>query len=261
MPEWCISGLVNSHIPTESELSAESSQQQYPLGTQLRKNGCLYRYSKAGAAMASGHQGFLKGNYYQVPGKAGNSATSGFEGAIYANIAIGATSFQIIDTDAAKNLYEDALACIYDSTNACYRPVRIIGNDVSDGTSTTCYIADPGFKYAQTTSFGITVYLSEYGNIRSLLSVGSTYTTAMGYALFPIQSGYYFWLQTAGRITGVTGASTWPGQTAYVREVYANTDGSLITGGADVLYQRVGHLLGRTASDYGDNCIMLQLDQ
>ena len=81
----------------------------------------------------------------------------------------------------------------------------------------------------------------------------------MGYAKFPVTTGYFFWLQTAGRISGVTGASTWPGQTQYYRDVYANTDGSLLTYSSGK--QRVGYLLFRTAIDYGDNTIMLQLDQ
>ncbi len=31
-------------------------------------------------------------------------------------------------------------------------------------------------------------------------------------------------------------------------------------GGTTELYQRIGYLLARTASDYGDNFVMLQLD-
>lgn len=246
--------------PTEADLFTQSVGQKYPIGTQYRKNGLLFRRSKAGATNTE--RGFLKGNYFQVPGKAGNSVNSGFEGAFYAAVAAGDTSFKIADTAAVKNEYEGALLVIYDDTNLIYDQYTVIANDATNATTTTCYIAPPGFKHAgATTSCGITVYRNEYMGIRGYATCGA-YGSALGYAKFTITSGYFFWLQTAGRISGVTGASTWPGQTAYQRDVYCNTDGSLIGITATTyLYQRVGFLLHRTASDYGDNTIMLQLDQ
>ena len=258
LPSHCLEGLVNLEVPSEADLFTESSIQKYPIATQLRKDGALFRYSKAGAAMAD--RGFLKGNYYQVPGKAGNSAGSGFEGALSAAVAAGATSFAIADTAATKNLYQGAYFVVYNDTDTTYEKHIIIGNDATNATTTTCYIAPPGFKKALTTAYGVTIYLSSYQNVRSMATVGS-YGSALGYATFNITSGYFFWMQTAGPISGVTGASTWPGQTAYQRDVYCNTDGSLIgITSTTYLYQRVGFLLGRTASDYGDNFIMLQLD-
>ncbi len=251
---WMRSDLINTEIPDESDLFLQTAGQKYPIGTQLRLGQNLYRYSKAGAAMAD--RGFLKGNYFQIPGKAGNSANSGFEGAMYAAAAAGATNFTIADTAAAKNEYENALLVIYNDTDTIYDQYVILGNDVTNATTTKLYIASPGFKYAVTTSYGITIYRNEYMGIRTMTG---GYMSCLGYAGLNITSAYYFWLKTAGRISGITGASTWPGQTQYYRDVYCNTDGSLI--GYTAGYQKVGYLLGRTASDYGDNCIMLQLDQ
>jgi len=254
--DWVLKKVANTMLtmPSEADLFTESASQSYPIGTQLRKNGILARYCKAGAAMTA--VGFLKGNYFLCPGSAGNNANSGFEGAMYADVAAGATSFTIADTAAAKNEYENAVLVIYDDTNSKYQQYRILGNDVSNGTITTLYIAPPGFKVAVTTSYGITIYRNPYMNIRAM---SGGYMSALGYARHSITSGYYFWLVTAGEVSGVTGASTWPGQTQYYRDVYCNTDGSLI--GYTAGYQRVGLLLSRTASDYGDNYIMLQLDQ
>ncbi len=253
LPNWVKDSLNNLVVPTEADLVTESVSQKYPLGAKCVKENGIWRYCKAGAAMTA--IGFLKGNYTQCPGKAGNSAGAGFEGAMYAAVAAGATSFTIADTAATKNLYEGAILVIYDDTNSLYQHYRVIGNDVSNGTYTTLYIAPPGFKAAVTASYGITIYLSPYINIRAM---SGGYMSAMGWAKFSITSAYYFWLQTAGIITGVTGASTWPGQTQYYRDVYCNTDGSLI--GYTAGYQRVGYLLARTASDYGDNLVMLQMD-
>lgn len=257
LPNYVTTDEIKTTLPSEADLVTQSATKEYPLGTKFVTNDAIFRYCKAGAAMTQA--GFLKGNYFQCPGKAGNSAGAGFEGAPYAAIAAGDKSFSIADTAATENLYEGAYLAVYGSSY--FDTYRVIGNDASDGTSTTLYIAthSDGFKAAITTSIGITVYLNPYQGIRQV-AAGGGYMSAMGYSkIASITSGYYFWLQTAGQVSGITGASTWPGQTQYYRDVYCNTDGSLI--GYTAGYQRVGYLLSRTASDYGDNFIMLQLDQ
>jgi len=254
LPEWIMPEFVNVEIPTEADLVTESSGQKYPLGSKLVKRDGIWRYCKAGAAMAA--YGFLKGCYTQIPGKAGNNVGAGYEGAAYEAAAAGATAIKITDTAATKNLYAGGLLTIYNDTDKRYADYEIIGNDASNATYTIIYIAPPGLKDALTTAYGIDAYLSPYYNVRGLTG---GYMSALGYAKMNITTLYYFWLFTAGRISGITGASTWPGQTQYYRDVYANTDGSLITYTAG--YQRIGYLLFRTASDYGDNTIMLQLDQ
>jgi len=255
LPEYVMPDEINTEIPTEADLVTQhTATKKYPWGTKVVKKDGIWRYCKAGATMTS--VGFLKGNYIQCPGKAGNSAGAGFEGAFYAAVVAGDTSFLIADTAATKNLYQGALLVIYNDTEVRYDQYEVFGNDASTGVYTKCYIGSPGFKTAHSTSIGITVYLSEYSGIRTMTG---GYMSAMGWAKMSITSTYNFWLQTAGRISGITGASTWPGRTQYYRDVYCNTDGSLI--GYTAGYQRVGYLLARTASDYGDNFIMLQLDQ
>jgi hypothetical protein len=260
LPEYVMPEHVNSKIPTEAELFQQSSVQLYPISAQLTMQDGLWRYSKAGAAMAAA--GFLKCNYTQIPGKAGNSVGCGFEGAFYAAVAAGALSFKIADTAATKNLYKGARLVIYDDTNVAYQEYTVIGNDASTGVYTVCYIGEPGFAYATTTSSGITIYLNNYLNVRNQAD-GGGYASCIGAARLSVTSGYFFWLKTAGPTSGLTGASTWPGQTQYQRDVFCNTDGSIITGasGTTELYQRIGYLLGRTASDYGDNLVMLDLDK
>ncbi len=255
LPPWVRKDVLNLHVPDEAAIFTQEANQNYPIGTKLITFEDTYRYCKAGAAMAD--VGFLKCNYTQVPGKAGNSVACGFEGAFYAAVAAGDTSFAIADTAAAENEYEGALLVIYNDTTVRYDQYRILGNDASDGTSTTLYIAPPGFKTLHSTSIGITVYRNRYINVRSF-SAGGGYASAIGAARMSITSAYFFWLKVAGPTSGLTGASTWPGQTQYYRDVYVNTDGSVITYNAG--YQRVGYLANRTASDYGDNCVVLQLD-
>jgi len=260
LPEWIMPDFANAEIPDEADLWAESATQKYPIGAQLSMNDCLYRYARSGEAMSA--VSFLKCLYTQCPGKAGNSVGAGFEGAAYKAVAAGGTAIKIADTAATKNLYEGALLVIYNDTDKCYDQYIVIGNDASNGTYTILYIAPPGLKNALTTSYGITVYLNPYMDIRAF-STGGGYASAAGFAKFDISAaGKFFWLLTAGRVSGIAGASTWPGQTQYRRDVYANTDGSVIGGDSTTIYyQRIGYLLARTASDYGDNQIMLQLDE
>ena len=257
--DWVLADLAKEMMamPSEADLFTQTVGQHYPIGTQLRKNGKLYRYSKAGAAMTS--VGFLKFFNLRCPGLAGNSVGEGYEAAMAAAVVAGQTYFDISDTAAAKNEYENAYAAWYDDTNSMYDDAIVIGNDKSNGTTTRCYIAPPGFKGAHAAAVQVTVYRNPYIDIRGATN---NFKSAAGWAKFSITSAYYFWLQTAGMISGITGASTWPGQTAYQRDVYCNTDGSLIGITATTyLYQRVGSLLAGTSATYGDNFIMLQLDQ
>ncbi|KKN35597.1 hypothetical protein LCGC14_0782070 [marine sediment metagenome] len=254
--------IVNLNVPSEADLITENSTQLYPVGTQLRKLDSLWRYCKAGAAIAAAKRGFLRCNYAYTPGKAGNSTNNGFEGAINANVVAGAVSFVIADTAAVVNEYENASLVIYDDTNERWQDYVITKNDVSTGSLTTCYIASPGFKNAVTTSMGITIYLNPYRDVRDWAD-GSGWVSALGYAKLGVTNAYWFWLQTAGRLSGITGGATWPGQTSLNRTVYAQSDGALVgsDGNAAILHwQRVGFLLGRTATDYGDNFIHLELD-
>ena len=258
LPEWCLKGLVNSHIPSEAELFTQSAIQRYPIGTQLKKaDSTIWRYVRHGESHAS--FGFCVGSYTQIPGKAGNSVASGFEGGITGSIAAGQEWMDIADTAATVNLYEGALLVIYDTTNG-YQQYRVIGNDVYDTHAsgiTRLYIGSPGFKAADAGSPGITIYLSPYYDIRGCNT--RPYMSVLGYSRLAVTSGYYVWMQTAGQISGVTGAGTWPGQTAYYRGVYHTGSGTVGTYSAG--YQRIGTLMGRTATDYGDNMFNLELDQ
>ena len=261
MPSHMMTDWVNSEIPTQEDILENTTTQLYPIGSQLRQNGCLYRYSKAGNALAAAYAGFLKFNHFQCPGLAGNSAGSGFEGALYAAVAAQDQSFAFVDTAATENLYAGAEMIIFDGTYGWHR-YTIIGNDASDGTSTTCYLPEPGFSRAVTTSPGISVYLNKYQNIRAAGAGLGGWYTAMGYTMgAAIASGSFFWLKTAGVSWG-TMNQTYAGQTAYQRGLYVAQDGSLIgTTSTSYLYQFVGTLLYGTSSSYGDLCYNLQLDQ
>jgi hypothetical protein len=264
--DWMLADIAKEamSMPSEADLYVATAGQHYPIGTQLRKNGKLYRYSKAGEAMTQ--MGFLKCNYTICPGSGGNSAGYGFEGAFYADVAAAATSFRIADTAATKNLYEGAHLVIYDETNG-FQNYTILGNDASNGTTTTCYIAPPGFKFAETgvagTGWGITIYLNPYANVRQF-ATGLGYASALGLCgIASITSAYYFWLQTAGLISGWTFDSGYTGGIIqYGRDIFANTDGSTYGQAATArYYQKIGYILSRTASNYADNFVMLQLDQ
>lgn len=257
LPEYVMPEHANSEVPSEKALFEESATQLYPIGAQLARNGGLSRYSLAGAAMSDSGQ--AKCNYTQIPGKAGNSVHSGYEGGVHADVVASATSFQITDTAALKNEYASALLVVYDETYG-FQQYRVIGNDASTGVYTVLYVSEPGFLDAisATSGWGITVYLNPYRNVRDYLD-GGGYSSVIGFGRAHITSGYFFWLTTAGPISGVTGAGTWPGQTQYYRGVYNTAAGTVGTYAAG--YQRLGYLLGRTASDYGDNWFMLELDR
>jgi len=265
--DWVRAELAESMLamPSEADLFTQTVGQKYPIGTQLRKNAMLFRYCKAGATMGVGHQGSLKVSYLQTPDLAGASTHNGCatSSPVVAVVA-GDTSIKIVDAAAVKNEYENATLIVYDDTNLAVPQYTILGNDVSDGTNTMCYIAPPGFKYAiPTTGIGITAYLNPYSKVHGAVVTGTNFYSAIGYARLSITDDYYFWMQTAGPITGLTMDSGYTaGITAYGRDVFANTDGSLYGQASTArYYQRIGYLLGGTSAEYADNFIMLQLDQ
>ena len=257
-----ISNLV---VPSEADLVTPGATALYPVGAQLRLNGKLYRYSKAGETIAIGHQGFLKCNKNKCPGATGGA---GFEGALQADAAAGATVIDIADTVVrAANYYEGGELVVLNDTLGVYARYHIISSEAGTGAKVRIRILSPGLKYAHTTTSGtVAAYVSPYNNVGSLLIAGNqSWLSAIGMAPFPITIANYFWLQTAGPCWG-TGASTWPGQTAYRRTIFANTDGSLracadTTDVVTAAYQPVGYLLSGTQSDYGDVFFMMQLDQ
>lgn len=248
-------------IPSEAGLVTPDAYQRYPVSTQLRNGLGLFRYSKAGATLAN-IEGFM---YFakSCPGLGGNGGLYGFEGGAYANIAAGDTSFKVADTGAVKNIYEGALFVTYDTTNSCYSHHIILGNDVSTGVYTVLYIAPPGFKNAITATSGpgIDCYLSPYSYIDD---EPQTYKSAVGVAHMAVPSGYYFWLQTAGLISGMNVVTNAPGETALNRDVFLDANGFPRTADgtlAYVCYQRVGYIFPGTSGSYAESSMMLQLDQ
>jgi len=259
LPDWIVKGTLSMKIPSEADLVTQSSLQEFPIGAQFKRNGRMHRYCCAGETIAIGHQGFLKVSRTICPGGTGGG---GSEAALYQDAALGDTDIYIGDTtDRAKDYYEDGFLVVMNDTTGHLDYYRIIGNDVA---TTLDYvkikIAPPGLKAAHTTTSGtVGAYRSPWIDVRSKLTAANqSWFSAVGMAPFPITTGYFFWLQTAGPCWG-TGASTWPGQTAHYRDVYANTDGSLI--GYTAGYQKVGYLLSGTQADYGDVFFMMQLDQ
>lgn len=264
LPDWVRSELLNLEKPDINDLHTQSVIQKYPLGAMLKdwpQPGDRWRYCKAGETVAIGHQGFLKCNRNSCPGISGGA---GSEAALYADAVAGQNYVDLTDTNSrAKNYYEGATMWLLNDTTGHYDEHRIIGNDVGTAAYCRVYIPEPGLRAAHTTTTGtVQVYRSIYSNVGSMLTGGGQpWKSALGMAHLPLTSAYYFWLHTAGEEWG-TGASTWPGQTAYQRTVMANVDGSLIgKAAATYLYQTVGFLLEGTASDYGDVHFMLQLDQ
>ncbi len=254
MPEFAINDRIGTSLPTEQDLYTESATQLYPIGSQLEKESWKYRYSKSVAALTRGRLHF---NSFRAPGLGGNNANVGFEGAPAANIAANDTTFTIADTAALKNEYEGAILQAFGAVN--FDVYRIIGNDVSNGTTTKLYIGAPGFKVAHSTSVGITVYLNPYIGLTNALDSG--YSTAMGFAGYTVTSGRFFWMKTAGPIFPATN-STFMGQTAYQRDAFVHQDGSVegVTA-TTYLYQRIGYMMYGTSNSYGDTMLMLQLDQ
>ena len=258
---WVRNDLINLTIPDEAELVTQSLSQKYPIGTQLRRAGNLYRYSKAGETMGTGRQGFLKCNKLVSPESA---AAGGNWLTLLATAGVaGDTTLDLADTNTrAANFYESAIMWIQNDTDKVMDQYTIIASDAGNGTHNYIYIAPPGLKRAcgivSATTGACQIYVNPYSSVGSMLDHATGFFSAIGMAHFPITTAYYFWLHTAGFEFG-TGATPDLGGTAYRRDAYSNVDGSI--GGYTAGYQRIGYVLPVTTASVFESFIMLQLDQ
>jgi hypothetical protein len=259
LPEFVMPEFVNTAIPTEADLYTQTLLQKYPLGAQLKKNGKLYRYGRAGVSSAS--VAFLHGNANYDPGVTGHTNVNGFEGALATDhpIVAGDTAIYIADTTVrAKNYYEGAELVVQYDGGGYIHQYRVIGSEVGTGTYVIVYIAPPGAKAAAPVSgTAIDAYMNRYSNLKGGSTLNFDYFTAMGACGMAVTLGYHFWLQTAGLITLAGTAGT----TAGHRMVYPNTDGSVLDTEHVAGGQEVGYVTGGTISGYGSLLVMLTIDR
>ena len=168
---------------------AESSAQEYPLGTRRQfEDGRAYRYSKAVAAITAAK--VVSTDSVQLIAADTNGT--------FTAASAGAKSITVSDStlgSATADLYAGA----YFGNITNLEQYRIKGNTAASSNSVTFSLYD-GIVTAVASSDDYIITPNPYSSvITATVGTGDTdYDRVVGIAPRAITSGYYFWLQTAG---------------------------------------------------------------
>lgn len=248
------------------DVYTQDSAQKYPMGAKLEyADGRVFRYGKIGATSTSVPIARMVVNANACPGCTGHEDVDGYEGNLYAAVAVGATYCDLYQNQAdAENFYEDGMLSVFPSGH--YVEYRIAGSELGDGTKVRVYIdAENGFRTAMTAGSaestggtGVTAYKSIFSQMKDAVAEGSTYVSAIGVCLATVFTVNYFaWVQRRGRC--IITPTAYFGDSANERMAQMHTDGTIALKAADGTHT-IGYLTQRTVSGYGDLEVWLTLE-
>ena len=248
------------------DVYAQDSSQLYPMGAKLEyADGRVFRYGKIGATSTSVPIARMVVNANICPGATGDPDVDGYEGNLYAAVAVGDTYCDLYQNQAdAENFYEDGMLSVFPSGHYC--EYRIAGSELGDGTYVRVYIdAENGFRTAMTAGSaestggtGVTAYKSIFSQMKDAVAEGSTYVSAIGVCLATgFTSAYWAWVQRRGRC--IITPTAYFGDSANERMAQMHTDGTIALKAADGTHT-IGYLTQRTVSGYGDLEVWLTLE-
>jgi len=263
LPSTCADIPINLEIPDVYE---QDATQKYPMGTKLEfADGRVFRYGKIGATSTTPPQARLVVNANAAPGCTGEEDVDGYEGNLYAAVAVGDTYCDLYQNQAdAENFYEDGQIAVYPSGHIA--GYRIAGNELGDGTYVRVYIdSKNGFRTAMTAGTaeatggtGVTAYKSIFSQMKTAGAEGTTYVSAIGMCLATTFTVNYFaWVQRRG--VCVATPTAYFGDSANERMAQMHTDGCIALKAADATHT-IGYLTQRTVSGYGDLQVWLTLE-
>ena len=183
----------------------ESSEQKQKLGTRAElPDGRVYYYAKnSSAAITPGGK--------IVDGIAAVAAHDMDVAATEAH-SVGDTtiSLEVPTTDLTKNQYADGYLLINDGPGQgeVYRIKSHPKHDASEDNTVIFPIDEPdGIRTALTTSSLFGISYNPYKDVKIIDGDGTMTTGPLGVNPIPVTASYYFWLQTAGIASVLSGAA------------------------------------------------------
>lgn len=260
LSETLRAGVYETQVPNIKFLYETSTTRnpEYKIGDRVQlPDGRVFYYGLTDSDNV-GAAGRLMFGGSLIPGIA---TTDGYEGSLTADAAIDTREVTFLDTVSRDvDHYVGGVFTAFPASGILTH--RIVESTAGDGTSITVKL-DVGLPLAVTSSNGITAYASPYRKL-SQTNGTTNFKCAMGAAIINASASSYCWIQTWGPIwiTATAWGSTGPGCAAGFRDVYANSDGTIMPKKDDqgLATQRVGHVLYMgDGSAYGDGIIMLQI--
>lgn len=250
----------------EPDIYTQSVIQLYNLGSKLEfADGRVFRYGEWGATSTAPPIARMVVNANAAPGCTGEEDVDGYEGNLYAAVAVGDTYCDLYQDQAdAENFYEDGMIAVFPTGH--YVEYRIAGSELGNGTFVRVYIDNVrGFRTAMTAGTaestggtGVTAYKSIYSQLKDQSAEGAGYCSAMGVCLCTTFTANYFgWIQRKGRC--IITPTAYFGDSANERMAQLHSDGTIALKAADATHT-VGYLTQRTVSTYGDLEVWLTLE-
>lgn len=201
---------------------AESSTQEYPLGSKLMRGSEVWRYCKNGGT----------GLDIAAPVQQAAAADAEQDDDIVcgAAAAIGATSVEVTSTaalDASPNdeadNFKDGFLIVNDADGQgqCY---RIKSNEALSGTSDSTFTLYDGLTIALTTSSQLGIVKNPYNGVIATKAVVSG--MVIGVPQLAVTASYFFWCKTGGPAAVVVQAAIALGTTVCVGTTAAKADPS-----------------------------------
>jgi hypothetical protein len=245
-------GLNNIGVPN---VYASSTVQLYPIGAQAKVDNRNFVYCLAAGAILGNSRLLVDSIVYYGAG----GTTTSFEGNVHEAQAVGNTEIEIEDTaDRVKDYYKGGYIILFHADGVKSTTIRIEGNTAATSVDEVTLQLESPLPWALANHDFCSIYTNPYKAITQ--SASTHFETFMGVALVACASASYFWMQTDGPAwLAQYGSTANPGYTADYRDAYAWYDGTVKVGATAGALQRVGTVLGKHASTYGDTFINMQL--
>jgi len=222
--------------------------QRYNIGDRVvLPDGRVFRYAKAGAAIAS----------TDLAVSFASAAKVSYE-TVRAASAISTREVYIDEASLTEDELRGGYLIVFKNGASTHCVRGIIGNTASDASDHVVIYLDASLPYALTTSDNVEVMSNPYSDVRQ-----TNFGGLASFAGMPAKdaaSGAYLWVQTWGPCWCAPQATV--AAAAYVRSVYFRHDGSLdvrATIGTFVTDQCAGFVLDYSPSGQGPPLIMLQV--
>lgn len=252
-------GAAHGLTVAAQDIYEASTTQMHRIGQRLPIGDRVFRYCKAGAAIANPYtrQGCIN---YNKPVEGDRPATA------YAVGATDITMTTIGGSNSVSYTTADRLADGYVWFQSDPSQLhRIRKNTANSGTTQVITLYDGITTALVATASGsntmwTTMWPNIYSDVRQADADAEGYASVVCIPLIEVASGSYFWGQTWGPVF-MTAGGTAPGKTVGYRQVwFHHIDGSAYDVGDRTAGQQVaGYILARTTSSDGDQLVMLQL--
>ena len=287
MSLWLPANIVGGRFNLgEPDIYTESATQLYPLGTKLEfADGRVFRYGKWGATSTSVPMARMVVNANAQPSATGYVGDDGFEGNLYAAVAVGAeyvdlwtilgasgTGYRTTANPFTENFFEDGMLAVYPAIG--FYEYRICGSEATVTPYTRVYLDSPikealvvgtagayvtgGVLTGSVGGSGVTAMRSIFSQLKDAAAEGTGFVSAMGVVQTKTFTANYFgWVQRKGRC--IITPTAYFGDTVDERMAQLHSDGCIALKAAHGTHT-IGYLTQRTVSGYGDLEVWLQLE-